>query len=62
MVTEGSESLEDLKNLEARGVEIYACGACLNYYGLTDKVAVGSITNMFRIVEMMRTANRIVKP
>ena len=62
LVTEGSESLEDLKNLEAQGVEIYACGACLNYYGLTDKVAVGSITNMFRIVEMMRTANRIVKP
>lgn len=62
LVTEGSESLEDLKNLEAKGVEIYACGACLNYYGLTEKVAVGSITNMFRIVEMMRTANRIVKP
>ena len=62
LVTEGSESLEDLKNLEAQGVEIYACGACLNYYGLTEKVAVGSITNMFRIVEMMRTANRIVKP
>ena len=62
LVTEGSESLEDLKNLEAQGVEIYACGACLNYYGLTEKVAVGSITNMFRIIEMMRTANRIVKP
>ncbi len=62
LVVEGSESLEDLKNLEKQGVEIYACGACLNYYGLTEKVAVGSITNMFRIVEMMRTANRIVKP
>ena len=62
LVTEDSESLEDLKHLEEKGVEVYACGACLNYYGLTDKVAVGSITNMFRIVEMMRTANRIVKP
>lgn len=62
LVTEDSESLEDLKNLEEKGVEVYACGACLNYYGLSDKVAVGSITNMFRIVEMMRTANRIVKP
>ena len=51
-----------MKHLEEKGVEVYACGACLNYYGLTDKVAVGSITNMFRIVEMMRTANRIVKP
>ena len=44
------------------GVPIYACGACLNFYGLTDKVAVGEITNMYRIVELMRTADRIVKP
>ena len=44
------------------GVPLVTEGACLNYYGLTEKVAVGSITNMFRIIEMMRTANRIVKP
>jgi selenium metabolism protein YedF len=62
LVTEDSESLEDLKKLAAQGVEIYACGACLNYYGLTDKVAVGEITNMYRIIEIMRTANRIVRP
>ncbi len=62
LVTKTSESLEDLQKLAAAGVEIYACGACLNYYGLTDDVAVGEITNMFRIIEMMRTANRIVRP
>ena len=61
-VTEDSESLEDLKKLASHGVEIYACGACLNYYGLTDKVAVGEITNMYRIIEIMRTAYRIVRP
>mgnify|MGYP002599201675 CR=1 FL=1 len=62
LVTKTSESLEDLQKLATAGVEIYACGACLNYYGLTDDVAVGEITNMFRIIEMMRTANRIVRP
>lgn len=62
LVTEGSESLDDLKKLASCGVEIYACGACLNYYGLTEKVAVGEITNMYRIIEIMRTANRIVRP
>lgn len=61
-VTEDSDMLEDLKTLVSRGVQIYACGACLNYYGLTDKVAVGEITNMYRIVEMMRKADRIVRP
>lgn len=62
LVTEDSESLEDLKKLASQGVEIYACGACLNFYGLTEKVAVGEITNMYRIIEIMRTANRIVRP
>lgn len=62
LVTEDSESLEDLQKLAQMGVPIYACGACLNFYGLTDKVAVGEITNMYRIVELMRTADRIVKP
>lgn len=62
LVTEGSDSLDDLKELADKGVKIYTCGACLNYYGLTDKVAVGEVTNMFSIIEMMRKAVRIVHP
>ena len=62
LLTEGSEVLEDLQKLAAEGVEIYGCGACLNFDGLTEKVKVGEITNMFSIVEMMRKAYRIVKP
>ena len=35
---EESPSLEDLRSLEAQGVEILTCGTCLNHYGLTDKL------------------------
>ena len=59
---EGSVSLEDLKNLEAQGVEILTCGTCLNFYGLTEKLAVGEVTNMYTIVEKMTDADLIVKP
>jgi selenium metabolism protein YedF len=59
-VVEGSDSLEDIRGLAEQGVEIYACGACLNFYELT--AAVGEVTNMYRIVEMMRQAPKIVKP
>lgn len=62
LVTDTSESLADLQELAAAGVQIYACGACLNYYGLTEKVAVGEITNLYRIIEILRTANRVVRP
>ena len=60
--TEGSLSLEDLKSMEAQGVEMLSCGTCLNYYGLGDKLAVGSVTNMYSIVEKLTAAAHIVKP
>lgn len=62
LTAEGSDSLEDLKSLEAQGVEILTCGTCLNYYGLTEKLQVGSVTNMYTIVEKMAEADKIVKP
>ena len=62
LTTEGSASLEDLKNLAAQGVEILTCGTCLNYYGLGDKLRVGEVTNMYSIVEKLTTADLVVKP
>ena len=62
LTTEGSDSLEDLKSLEAQGVEIMTCGTCLDYYGLKDKLAVGSVTNMYSIVETQAKATKIIKP
>lgn len=59
---EGSVSIEDLKSLEAQGVEILTCGTCLNFYGLADKLAVGGVTNMYDIVEKLTTADLVVKP
>lgn len=62
LTTEGSESLEDLKEMEAQGVKIYSCGTCLNYYGLSEKLQVGEVTNMYNIVEAMAEASKIIRP
>ena len=59
---QGSDSLADLKLLESQGVEILTCGTCLNHYGLTEKLGVGSITNMYAIVEKEMQARTIVRP
>lgn len=59
---EGSDSLEDLRTLEAQGVEIMTCGTCLNYYGLSEKLAVGTVTNMYVIAEKMSQADTIICP
>ena len=59
---EGSESLEDLKNLEAGGVTILTCGTCLNFYGLSEKLGVGAVTNMYDIAERLARAALIIRP
>lgn len=58
---EESAVLEDLQLLVSKGVTILTCGACLDFYQLTEKLAVGEITNMYRIVEIM-SGYRVVKP
>ena len=59
---EGSDSLEDLQNLEKAGVKITACGTCLNYYGLTEKLRVGTVSNMYDIVETLTAAQSVIRP
>ena len=59
---EGSDCLEDLRRLEEQGVKILTCGTCLNHYGKSEQLAVGSVTNMYEIVEVLTEAGRVVRP
>ena len=60
MTTEGSHSIEDLKVLANAGAKIYSCGACLNNYGLTEKLCVGEVTNMYDIAGYLLNADLVV--
>ena len=62
LTTEGSASIEDLKVLEKAGAKIYSCGACLNNYGLTEKLSVGEVTNMYDIVSYLVEADLVIRP
>ena len=62
LTCQGSLSLEDLKSMAERGVEILTCGTCLNFYGLAEKLAVGGVTNMYAIVEALANAGKVIKP
>lgn len=46
-------TIKDLQVLQERGVEILSCGLCLEHYQLKENLSVGSITNMYRICELM---------
>ena len=57
---QGSEVLDNLKTIAEHGADIRSCGQCLNYYGLTEKLVVGKITNMMEIVELLTSSRRTV--
>jgi selenium metabolism protein YedF len=53
LAIEGSASLSNLAKLAALGVEILACGTCLDFYNVKDKLAVGRVSNMFEISSVL---------
>lgn len=59
---EGADTVEDLKVLQENGAEILTCGTCLSHYGLTDALAVGSVTNMYTIAETLMEAGKVIRP
>ncbi len=59
---EGSPLIEDLRALEERGVEIIACGTCLNFFGLAAALRVGRVTDMLEIASRLADAGSIVRP
>ena len=60
LTTEGAATVNDLKALAERGVEVYTCGTCANYYKLTDALAVGSITDMMNITAKLAKASAVI--
>lgn len=60
LATEGSPVLVAMRELLNKGVSIMVCGACLDYFDLKDKLAVGSVTNMYSILAELNGPGRLI--
>jgi selenium metabolism protein YedF len=60
LVAGGSEVIEDIKVLEHKGKRILACGTCLDFFKLKEKLLAGKISNMYEIKELMLTASSTI--
>lgn len=60
LVVDGSPVLEELASLAAKGVDLIACGTCLNWYQLADQVRVGRVGSMKDIVARQWEAAKVV--
>lgn len=61
LALESHVALGSLMELEERGTKILSCGACLDFYQCTDQLAVGSITNMYTIANILTTHSHIIR-
>lgn len=61
LATVNENTVEDLKKLESMGVEVISCGTCANYYHVQDKLQVGSLTNMYTIVDRQFKATKLIR-
>jgi selenium metabolism protein YedF len=62
LTAEGSDFINDLKELERKGVKMLVCGTCVNYFNLTGKIAAGVVSNMYDISGTLSCAGRIFQP
>ena len=60
LACEDSPVLSNLLELDRQGVHILACGTCLDYFGLKNKLCVGTVSNMYTIVEQLTQYPRVV--
>lgn len=57
-----SPVLETLQELESMGVNIIVCGTCVQHFNQKENVAVGTISNMYDILEILSRASHVVTP
>lgn len=62
LASESSKVLDTLIALSEKGIEIVSCGTCLDFYKLREKLGVGTISNMYDIIQSMLEADRLIIP
>jgi selenium metabolism protein YedF len=62
LASEDSKVLDTLRTLSENGVEIVSCGTCLDFYKLREKMGVGTISNMYDILQFMLEADCLIRP
>lgn len=60
LLCQGSPVVEPLRTLESAGVELLACGTCLDYFELRAQMVVGRASNMREITGAMLVADKVI--
>lgn len=52
--------IDSIRALEQKGTTVLVCGTCLNFFGIADKLQVGTVSNMYDIVSKMQACDKVI--
>lgn len=62
LLAKDSPALKVLNDFKNEGIEVLACGLCVEFYGLKGEIPAEQITNMFAICEYLYAADKVLQP
>ena len=62
LVVKDSPVIEYLSELKKNNVEIIVCGTCVDFYGLTNILGIGTINDMLTITNRLLKAEKVLRP
>lgn len=57
---ENEQIADHLRDMTAQGVEVLVCGTCLKAFGLEQRLSVGTVSNMYDILERLQAAAKVI--
>ncbi len=58
--SEDSDIVGILRSFESRGVEVFSCGVCLDFYEVSDKLKVGMVGNAYGTVDALLNSDATI--
>jgi selenium metabolism protein YedF len=62
MAQDDSPVLDHIRELAGRGTSIYLCSTCISHFGIRDRLPVGSFSDMYQILNVLKDAEHIIRP
>lgn len=62
LAAEESPVIETLIELEKTGIAIFVCGTCADYFQIKNRIKVGTVSNMYTILELLTRADSVISP
>jgi selenium metabolism protein YedF len=60
LLTSDSPTFDILRQLERDGVELIACGTCVDFYQLRESIAVGHVGDMREIATRLMASDKVI--